>query len=69
MQTDSLMSPPRDRLEDGFMDTLRTHKRFLSEAKLIICPLYKPSPQHCAPELLGTAQLRQCLSESAQSWI
>ena len=32
MQSDSLLSPSRDVIEDCGMDSIRTHKRFLSEA-------------------------------------
>ena len=38
MQTDSLLSPTRDRVEDSALD-IRTHKRFLSEAGSLPPPL------------------------------
>lgn len=41
MQTDSLLSPTRDRTDDGALDNIRSHKRFLSEAGATGC-----SPAH-----------------------
>ena len=43
MQTDSLLSPTRDRMEDGALDNIRSHKRFLSEAGFTDYSLHIPA--------------------------